>query len=149
MAREKLMRSMCVEAVVEEGGLLRFLLPRALSEALKPHASKKFLVYLEEWTAKRSLAQNSFYWAVIVKSIADDQKLDRQSVHEALKTKFLCEPYFLVNNQTGEIVTQVGVPRSSATLSKTEFMEYVNYCEAECADLGIRLPLFEGDKYAI
>src|SRR3990167_203649 len=76
--------------------------------------------------AKRSEAQNNYYWGVYLPLIANEtgeRNMDR--LHELFKGLFL----------TKEVVQVLGKPvrmkKSTASLSKSEFSEYIMSIEAE------------------
>lgn len=63
----------------------------------------------------RSLNQNSYYWGVVVPILASDLGYEVEEMHEALKWKFL-----RVNDK------ELPTVRSTAKLSKGEFVEYID-----------------------
>lgn len=67
----------------------------------------------------RSLKQNSFYWSVIVSTIADAAGYLPEEAHDSLKQKFLTD-------HTDEALPRV---RSTAGLTTVEFSEYIENCE--------------------
>ena len=70
-------------------------------------------------TTPRSLEQNSYYWKCIVNEIAKEIGDDTESVHDALKRKFLG-----TEKRAGLVFT-----RSTTTLTKIEFVEYIENVE--------------------
>ena len=77
---------------------------------------KKVQVIVRKFKTSRSLKQNSYYWGVIVPIIADwVGEGDRESIHEALKEKFL-----KVRTSKGLKIVQ-----STTKLTTTEFEIYL------------------------
>ena len=76
-----------------------------LQGRIELHDKKSFREYMQKlegqqvdltvkkWKDQRSVQQNCYYWAVVVKIISDDTGNDPETVHEFLKAKFLpkCE----------------------------------------------------------
>lgn len=78
---------------------------------------KKIQVSVRKYKTSRSLKQNAYYWGVIVPIISDwVGEDDRESIHEALKEKFL-----KVRTNKGLKIVQ-----SSAKLTTTEFEIYLD-----------------------
>jgi nitrogen fixation protein len=73
-----------------KGGQLRIRNKRMfdLAMASMPEDAE-VLVTVERVRATRSLAQNRWYWGVIVKAISDTTGYDPLEIHELLKEKFL------------------------------------------------------------
>ena len=77
----------------------------------------------------RSLSANSYYWAVVIKSISDYSGHTMEEVHESLKAEFLID-------RSG------GMPhvRSTTELDVHQFSEYVERCIELASSLGISIP---------
>ena len=71
----------------------------------------------EKYVAKRSLAQNAYYFGVVVSDIVKETGSDKDSVHYELRKKFL-----LIKDG---IIPKVG---STKDLSTIKFNEYINKC---------------------
>lgn len=87
---------------------------------------KNVEVIVKKKRAKRSDAQNRFYWGVVIPIIHDafkelGHRLNPEEVHFFLKQKF---NYQTLCNADGEMVGEI--PKSTAELNKLEFMEYVD-----------------------
>jgi len=63
----------------------------------------------------RSLAQNRYYWGVVIKMIADEIGEDPETVHEAMKFKFLA---------TENPDLQIQIVRSTTDLTIFEVRDY-------------------------
>jgi len=82
--------------------------------------------------SKRSDQQNRYYWGVVVKMIADHCGYFSDEMHEALKLKFL-----------GASTDEHGLVkiRSTAKLSKDEFIQYLNaVVQFAAMSLGVYIP---------
>lgn len=98
-------------------------------------------VVFARWGKARSTAQNAYYWGVVVQMIHTElqrlgNEVNDQQVHEWLKDQFLPQP---VANGDGE---QIAVFRkSTAIMSRIEFMEYLEEVRAWAADkLSLNIP---------
>src|SRR5712692_6391773 len=72
-----------------------------LQGRIELHDKKSFRAYMqkldgqhvdltvEKWKDQRSVQQNRYYWAVVVKIISDDTGNDLETVHKFLKARFL------------------------------------------------------------
>lgn len=109
---------------------------------------EKVEVRVRALTPKRSLAANNFYWGVIIPLLMEyTGEKTKEEQHAVLKAHFAAEPHFICNEKTGEIIeTKIG--RSTASMTKAEFAQYIDHCIELCVDCGIRLPHYEGDRYA-
>lgn len=79
---------------------------------------------------QRSLPENSYYWAVVLKSISDYTGYTIEEVHDAMRFKFL---------RTGERLERV---RSTTSLSVSEFEDYLSKIRMFAGqDLNVFIPL--------
>ena len=94
--------------------------------------SKPWAVTIEPYKERRSLSQNSLYWKW-VGIMAQDTGNDPDTVHEALKQRFLVpvEVAFL-----GEKVQY----RTTASLDIKAMGNYMDRVQALAVEMGIRLP---------
>lgn len=84
-------------------------------------------------TQGRTKPQNAYYWAVIVRLIADHTGQDDDTVHATLKQKFCPKIAF----------ADTVVPMSTKKLDKLQFIDYAEKCRvwaAEFFKLNIPLP---------
>jgi hypothetical protein len=99
--------------------------------------------YLVEVNAhnKRSNQANRYYFGLVIpliqKGIEDlGTELTKEECHEFLKAKFNYQE--IVNEQTGEFVS---IPRSTTTLNKEQFGEYISKIQQFAAEfLNIEIP---------
>lgn len=120
-------------ATVEDDLSLRFLNVAKWKTHLLRFKGKTVEVTAENRRKSRSGEQNAYYWAVVVKMIADHcgyrTQEEVQGVHEELRRKFL----------TGH--GPLGVTPSTAILSTEEFSEYLEAVRRWAADeLSIYIP---------
>lgn len=89
-------------------------------------------LYVSSRRPKRSIQQNRYYWGAYLPLIAKETgETDLDALHKLFAGKFLSEGIKTVLGH------QVRMVRSSATLSKAEFSEFIMSIEAET---GIEAP---------
>jgi hypothetical protein len=115
------------ESFVGYDGVLRF--PRELLRSAETFAGKSVLISVEEKLPFRTLDQNAYYFAAIVRPITEffiehGEPFNELIVHEILKTKFL--GVYRPNPTTGEI--ELLYVRSSSSLKVFEFSFYIEDC---------------------
>lgn len=101
-----------------------------------------FLVKFEP-RKKRSLNQNSFYWAVVIPIVKDalrdagfDDVKSTEDVHTILKSTFLKKQ--IPNHKTGECLEVI---RSTTELTTKEFKDFIDEVGKWCAEyLSVYLP---------
>lgn|SRR3990167_3438522 len=74
--------------------------------------------------ATRSLAQNAFYWGVVVELIAEHTGYTPDEVHDLLKAMFIPKR-LAVQNGNGEIKGEIVVGGSTRAMNTIEFGEYM------------------------
>lgn len=124
------------ESFVGYDGVLRF--PRELLRSAETFTGKSVLITVEEKIPFRTLDQNAYYFAAIVRPITEffiehGEPFNELIVHEILKTKFLgvYRP-----TKTGEV--ELLYVRSSSSLKVFEFSFYIEDCIRYAAeDLGL------------
>jgi hypothetical protein len=79
---------------------------------------------LERETATRSLEANAYYWAVVVKALADHTGYTADETHETLKIMFLPKDVAL-RTGNGEVIAEFVIGGSTRELSVGEFYDYV------------------------
>jgi hypothetical protein len=87
-------------------------------------------VILKKQVRKRSNPANAYYWAVVVKLLAEHCGYEPEEMHDALKWQFLAS----------RIDSALPTVRSSAKLNTAEFSEYVEQCRRLAAEMGIAIP---------
>ena len=86
----------------------------------------------------RSIPQNSYYWGVLVKMIADYiGEAELELVHEAIGLKFAGIPA-----GDGKAGRSLLIRKSTTDMTTLEFEEYLEKCRNFASlELGIRIPL--------
>lgn len=99
---------------------------------------KRVEVTVEKITHPRSNQQNRYYWAVVVKEIAQHTGHDPEQVHELLKQMF--SPKWYVPSAYG--LDRGGIPTSTTRLDTIAFVEYTEKCRIWANGfLGLQIPL--------
>ncbi len=107
----------------------KLVLPHAILVDLHHFTNRRVWITIEDAAETRSLDQNAYYWAAIVKSITDKfndlgERLDDKDVHEILKYKFL---RVIVPDET-TLEIKYEYVQSTATLKTYEFYFYCEDC---------------------
>jgi hypothetical protein len=90
--------------------------------------------------ATRSLAQNRYYFGVIVKLLSDHTGYTTDEMHDVLKAKFLPKRLTFADGN-GEVKDEFVIGGSTVRLTKDQFGE--EYCEPIkrwAAELGVIIP---------
>jgi hypothetical protein len=101
---------------------------------------RQFVATYERKKKKRSIAQNAYYWGVVIdraivgfKEVSPDILINPETVHQFFKERFLPmvvgELQPIVNKQTGEIVV---MPYTTTKLSPSEFSDYIHFIDQFC-----------------
>ena len=85
-------------------------------------------VRIRKWRTKRSLQQNALYW-MWLQVIAQDLGYDTEELHNSFRAMFLVDRE-----------KKIPLVRSTTTLNKMEFTQYLDKIEREASQLGIVLP---------
>lgn len=95
----------------------------------------------ERKSAKRSDPQNRYYWGVVIKEILIRLRdlghtwLNDEDVHDMMKLKFNHED---IVSEQGELLE---LPKSTASLTTTQFMDYIETVRHWASDfLNIEIP---------
>lgn len=110
------------------------------------HKDRAVSIEVKKYFAKRSDAQNRYWWGVIVELVSvglldtgNEFARDKNKVHEYLKKLFLSETLDVVSNE-GELL-QVEITRSTTDLSSKEFMQVKEQIQQWSAEfLGVDIP---------
>lgn len=104
-------------------------------EFCKENVGKMVRIELPE--PVRSMSQHKFYW-VYLQVVAHETGHTAEEIHAWAKAKFLPRKFAKVFGE------EVEVPRTTTTMNKTEFGEYL---ERICAETGVPLPDPQGAGY--
>ncbi len=106
---------------------------------------KRFLITLEQYSGKNTLAQLGFYWASVVdgatKQCESFRGWTKDELHDWLKGE--CNKRELVNGRTGEISF---IASTTTTLSKYDYAAYIDRCIVRLAMEGYAVEL-PGEYY--
>lgn len=72
----------------------------------------------------RSAEENRYYWGVVVSILSDELGLIPEEVHDIVKNKFLLN--HRIKTENGKVVWAVAYPRSTSTLSTSEFEDLMS-----------------------
>ena len=98
-------------------------------ELSKYFAGKEIWIEVERKRKHRTLNQNAYYWAVVIKMISDamneaGEHVHPQEVHEFLKFRFLRVQK--IDHDSGELLYEYS--RSTASLGTADFGIYLDAC---------------------
>ncbi len=93
-------------------------------EQLKHWCDGEVTLTIERKHAHRSLAQNAWYWGVVVHAISEHTGYTPEETHAALKTLFLPKQLALVNGN-GEVINELVIGGSTTKLDRVAFGQYV------------------------
>lgn len=111
-----------------------FALDRArLARLIEQLKDGVYELSIERYLGTRSKKANAYYWAVVVKSLADDWGLDPADAHELIKQHCNSKTVEVLNKQTGEMEETV-IAASTAGLNKQEWAEFIERCQRWAAE---------------
>lgn len=126
---------------IDESGALHVHNRMRLQEWARQYPGKNVVIKFERKGSKRSNPQNAYYWSICVKEITLRLRelghtwINDDAVHELLKLKF---NYEQIVSEHGEVLE---LPKSTATLTKTQFAEYVEKIRMWSSDfLNLQIP---------
>ena len=129
-----------VTSGVIEKGQLKIRNRQALEQWAKLKRDCEVSVVIERKHATRSVAQNAYYWGVVVHLISEHTGYTPDEVHEFLKMKFLPKK-LAVQNKNGEIRDEYVIGGTTTTLNKIQFGEYLlNIQMWAASELDIQIP---------
>ena len=133
--------------IIDKSGLVDFDNEVALSRALSLWQGQKVEIRIKKYKRTRSLAQNSFWWAVIVEMVWKEMfgsEGSKYDVHCFLKDKFLKEPRYIWE---GGKIKEIAITKSTTMLTKEEFKNLVDSTVLWLTEQGITLPDWGEDRY--
>lgn len=111
---------------IDEKGALSIHNRQRLLEWARQYPGKNIVIKFERKGSKRSNPQNAYYWGVVIREITirlrdlGHQWLTDEDVHDMMKLKFNHEQ---IVSEEGEVLE---LPKSTTTLTKTQFAEYID-----------------------
>lgn len=105
---------------------------------VKQLEGQKVYVVIDKQDESRTLKQNSYLWAGVYQTISEATGYTQEEVHEIMKAKCLPRRFVEFNGE------EIEIRKSTTTLTKPEFWEYVNRIASEVSPMGIYIPTPEG-----
>lgn len=97
---------------------------RRMREWLAHRRDGAYVVTIERQHATRSLAQNAYYWGVVLGALCEHTGYTPEEMHNFLKQRFLPKRITLAD-ANGELVEECVVGISTTRLNKLQFGEYL------------------------
>lgn len=126
---------------IDDAGIMHVHNRDRLLQWAKSYPGKNIVIKFERKGSKRSSPQNRYYWGIVIREITirlrdlGHQWLTDEDVHCMMKLKF---NYEQIVSEHGEVME---LPKSTATLTKTQFAEYVENIRMWAAGfLAINIP---------
>lgn len=115
-------------------GVLTLDVPLRWRAVLARHEGRRVTLTVQREQLQRTLAQNRWYWSIVVPVFGDWTGYEKDEAHAVLKSLFLKVEKTL---PTGEVLE---VPGSTAKLTKEEFSEYCERVARFLAENGVYVP---------
>lgn len=106
------------------GGTLRIRNQRKFDRALLLMPDGEVILTVRTKTAKRSNAQNRYYFGVVLAMMAEETGHDVEDLHDDMCARFMTRTLYYTNAQTGEMEERV-IPGRTSKLSVNDFYEFV------------------------
>lgn len=126
---------------IDDKGSLSIHNRQRLLEWARRYPGKNLVIKFERKGSKRSNPANRYYWGVVIHEITirlrelGHQWITDEDVHDMMKLKF---NYEQIVSEHGEVLE---LPKSTSTLTKSQFAEYVDKIRTWAADfLGVNIP---------
>ena len=124
------------------GGKLPAKVSEQIAAVIRNAEGKRVVVAVREQKRTRSNQQNRHYWGCVIPPIVAmfrdaGSMVDAEDVHEFLKLRVAKIKQVMVTPD-GEVHTSLG---STAKLTTTEFMDYVEKIRAWAVEFGVAIPL--------
>lgn len=74
---------------IDEGGKLRFAVPDIWEQFKRPFHGKQMVLILKKPTKNRSRQEEKYYYAVVVRLVAEAMEVSREAAHELMAKMFL------------------------------------------------------------
>lgn len=126
---------------IDDGGVLHIHNRDRLLQWASQYPGKNVVVKFDRKGSKRSSPQNRYYWGIVIKEITLRLRelghtwMNDEETHQLMKLKFNYEQLI---SEHGEVLE---LPKSTTSLTKTQFAEYVEKIRMWAADfLDIDIP---------
>lgn len=117
---------------VDEEGRLTFDDPAAFARVRGALRGRDVQMLVEPKRKPRSLAENNYYWGVVIPIISEWSGFTPEETHLALREHFLCE-----FDRTHGLMRM----KSTADLSTVDFEKYMSNIRMWASDNGLFIPL--------
>lgn len=117
--------------LIDNGGKLTFDDSAAFAKVRASLRGQAVQIEISPRRKKRSLAENSYYWGVVIPLLCDWSGFSAEEMHDAIKNKFL----FGYDKRHG--LARIG---STATLSTVEFEQLMSEIRMWASDQGVFIP---------
>ncbi len=124
------MISPCFHGEIRQGRISLYR-KEAFAERVRQLEGRRIELVLRKRKDQRSIAQNAYYWGVVLPVFCEFAGYTPEEAHEALKAKFLAKP---------DADPRLPTVRSTATLSTGEFNEYLERVALLAAEYGLYIP---------
>jgi hypothetical protein len=125
-------------ADVSKDGKLEFENIGAFARKLAELKGERVQVSIERRKKRRSIAENSYYWGVVIPILCEWSGYTEDEMHDSLKEKFLYE----FDERTG--LARIG---STANLTTEEFEKLMRNIRMWASEQGIFIPLPNEEIY--
>lgn len=117
-----------------KGGVLELRNRPVMEKEIKQYDDCPAVIKVERLKNSRSKQQNSYYWAVILKTISESTGHSEEELHAIFKKMFLPKIFKKFGKRT------VMISGSTTALSTDEFARYIDRIIAEAGQMGIAIP---------
>lgn len=119
-------------ADVSKDGKLEFENIGAFARKLAELKGERVQVSIERRKKRRSIAENNYYWGVVIPILCEWSGYSEDEMHDSLKEKFL----YTFDERTG--LARIG---STANLTTTEFEKLMTHIRMWASEQGVFIPL--------
>lgn len=117
-----------------ENGILTMRNRASMELEIKKYDDCEVTIKIESLKNKRTINQNSYYWGVVLDTIAESTGHTQEELHEVFKKMFLPKKFLLINKK------EIQLDGTTTALSTDEFGKYIDRIIAEAGQMGIAIP---------
>jgi len=117
-----------------EKGILTIRNRFSMEQEIKKYDDCEVIIKVEVLKNKRTIRQNSYYWGVVLATIANETGHTQDELHEVFKRMFLPKKFIEINGK------EIELDGRTAVLSIDEFCNYIDRIIAEVGEMGISIP---------
>ena len=127
-----------IYAYVNSNGKLEFENISAFARKLAELKGERVQILVERRKKHRSIAENNYYWGVVIPLLCDHFGYFEEEMHDVIKLKFLYE----FDKRTG-----LARIRSTANLTTVEFEDLMTKIRTWASEEGVFIPLPNEEIY--